>query len=287
MVLLPSPKIIRGIIMNTHEEQACNYFIQNNQITEVLQAIKPGKEATVFICRGSEIHQNKLLCLKIYKDTVHRSFKNNDVYSEGRYESLNRREKLAIKKKSKFGKEIMESAWLSTNLDTYSQSKALKMQNVFKTSSKFSEIEVLTRLHQAGLNVPRPISSSDTAILMEYIGDQYQIANQLKDEELNDQKTGYLFQKIINNIQQMFNLNIVHGDLSAYNILVWKNQPVIIDFPQTINPDNHSKAFDILYRDVDNICNFFAKKGIEADSWWITKKIWSGEKIFLKQNLQN
>jgi len=272
--------------MNTHEEQACNYFIRNNQITEVLQAIKPGKEASVFICRGSEVHQNKLLCLKIYKDTTHRSFKNNDVYSEGRFDSLSRREKLAIKKKSKFGKEIMESAWLSTNLDSYSQNKALKMQDVFKTSSKFSEIEVLTRLHQAGLNVPRPISSSNTAILMEYIGDHDQIANQLKDEELIEQKTSYLFQKIISNIQKMFNLNIVHGDLSAYNILVWKNQPVIIDFPQTINPDNHSKAFDILYRDVDNICNFFAKKGIEADSWRITKNIWQNKKISLGNNLK-
>jgi len=280
--------------MNTHEEEACNYFIRNNQITEVLQAIKPGKEATVFICRGSEAHQNKLLCLKIYKDAVSRSFKNNDVYSEGRYDSLSRREKLAIKKKSKFGKEIMESAWLSTSLDTYEpkedairSNKALKMQDVFKTSSKFSEIDVLTRLHQAGLNVPRPISSSNTAILMEYIGDQDQIANQLKDEELNEQKTSYLFQKIINNIQQMFNLNIVHGDLSAYNILVWKNQPVIIDFPQTINPDNHSKAFDILYRDVDNICNFFAKKGIEADSWRITNNIWQNEKIYFGNNLKS
>jgi len=267
-------------MMNTHEEEACNYFIRNNQITEVLQAIKPGKEASVFICRGSEVHQNKLLCLKIYKDTTHRSFKNNAVYCEGRYDSLESRQKRAIKKKSKFGKELMKFAWNSTSLDTCSQNTS----NEFKQLSKFSEIEVLSRLHQAGLNVPHPFLSSDTAILMEYIGDENQIANQLKDEELNEQKTSYLFQKIINNIQQMFNLNIVHGDLSAYNILVWKNQPVIIDFPQTINPSNHSKAFDILYRDVDNICNFFAKKGIEADRYKITEQIWGGEILIQTSN---
>lgn len=241
--------------MNRHEEEACNHFLNTSHVTEIIQPIKSGKEASVFLCRGSEYHNNRLLCLKIYKDFSQRNFKRNEIYQSGRFDAAGGRAQRAIKNKSAFGKEIMESSWLNC------------------------EMEALHRLHQAGVYVPKPIEISRTAILMEYIGDDYQIANQLKDEELFDLKTRYLFKKIISYIQQMFNLDIVHGDLSAYNILVWKNKPVIIDFPQFIDPCNHAQAFDLLYRDVENVCNFFAKKGIEANGYKITEQIWNGNEI--------
>jgi len=242
--------------MNTHEQTICDHFLESNNVTEILQPIKSGKEASVFLCRGSEYHQNKLLCLKIYKDFSQRSFKNNDSYQEGRYDGCRSRDIRAVKNKSAWGKAIMNCTWMN------------------------SEMEALSKLHKAGINVPKPILSSGSAILMEYIGDQYQIANQLKDEKLFELKTKYLFKKIISYIQQMFDLNIVHGDLSAYNILVWKNKPVIIDFPQYIDPNINSQGFDILYRDVANICNFFEKKGIKSDSYKIAEQIWEGEKVF-------
>lgn len=241
--------------MNTHEQQACQYFLASEYITEILQPIKSGKEAAVYLCQGGEFYNNRLLCLKIYKDFSKRSFKRTETYQEGRFSGYGGREKRAIKNKSEFGKALMQSNWLG------------------------SEVEALTILHESGINVPKPLKSSQTAILMDYIGDQYQIANQLKDEELHDKKTKYLFKKIITYIQEMFNLDIIHGDLSAYNILVWKNRPVIIDLPQYISPSENSKAFDILLRDVSNICSFFQKKGIKSDSFKITKQIWNYQKV--------
>jgi len=241
--------------MNRHEEEACDHFLNTNHVVEIIQPIKSGKEASVFLCRGSEYHDNRLLCLKIYKDFNERSFKRNESYQEGRFDAMKRREKLAVKKKSAVGMQIMESCWLS------------------------AEMAALSRLYQSGMRVPKPIEASSTAILMDYIGDHDQIASQLKDEKMDSEKALYLFKKIIKNIQQMFNLDIVHGDLSAYNILVWHDQPVIIDFPQHIDPCNHSQAFDILYRDVTNICNFFEKKGIQADSWKIAEQIWEGQEV--------
>lgn len=241
--------------MNTHEREICDQFLNANILKEIVQPIKSGKEASVFLCLGTEFYQNKLYCLKIYKDFSQRSFKRNESYQDGRFNGCNGRDQRALKNKSSFGKAIMESSWLA------------------------SEMEALTKLHKAGINVPKPIHSSGSAILMEYIGDQYQIANQLKDEDFFELKTKYLFKKIISYIQQMFNLDIVHGDLSAYNILVWKNKPVIIDFPQYIDPNINSEGFDILYRDVANICNFFEKKGIVSDSYKIAEQIWDGEKV--------
>jgi len=241
--------------MNKHEQQICDYFLRNDYISAVLQPVKSGKEASVFLCRGSELYQNRLLCLKVYKDFSQRSFKHTAVYQDGRFDGMGGKSRRGIRFKSSWGKSITEEIWIA------------------------SEMDALARLHEAGVNVPFPYEMSANAILMEYIGDQHQIANQLKDEKLFELKTRYLFKKIISNIQQMYNLNIVHGDLSAYNILVWKNRPVIIDFPQFVNPERNSNGYGLLHRDVDNICNFFAKKGIEADSLVITDKICEYEKV--------
>jgi hypothetical protein len=43
-------------------------------------------------------------------------------------------------------------------------------------------------VYQSGVNVPKPLKSSYSAILMNYIGDQHQIANQLKDEDLFEKR---------------------------------------------------------------------------------------------------
>jgi len=243
--------------MNKREQQACEYFLSYNYVTEILQPVKSGKEASVFLCRASECYQNKLVCLKIYKDFSQRSFQRMETYQEARFDGLGGKSKRGIRYKTAWGRNKMEEVWIS------------------------SEMNALAKLHQAGIKVPLPLEMSCNAILMEYIGDQHQIANQLKDEPLFELKTKYLFKKIISYIQQMFNLDIVHGDLSAFNILVWKNRPVIIDFPQFINPLNHSQGFDLLYRDVNNVCNFFEKKGIETSSYKITEQIWECEKVIV------
>jgi RIO kinase 1 len=61
---------------------------------------------------------------------------------------------------------------------------------------------------------------------------------------------------------------LIHGDLSEYNILIHKNQPVIIDFPQAIDiklienrfPKKLQKYLQILRKDIQNIRLFFERK---------------------------
>ncbi len=50
--------------------------------------------------------------------------------------------------------------------------------------------------------------------------------------------------------------NVVHGDLSAYNILYWQGDIRIIDFPQAVNPYKNPNAYRIFERDVERICQY-------------------------------
>lgn len=48
--------------------------------------------------------------------------------------------------------------------------------------------------------------------------------------------------------------NLVHADLSEYNILWYKDKCYFIDVSQSVEPI-HENAFEFLYRDCENITN--------------------------------
>ena len=58
---------------------------------------------------------------------------------------------------------------------------------------------------------------------------------------------------------------IVHGDLSAYNLLVWHGRLVVIDFPQAVDPVLNPDGLALLQRDVLNTRGWFSKKGLTTD----------------------
>ena len=45
-----------------------------------------------------------------------------------------------------------------------------------------------------------------------------------------------LFERLLDNVQLWLAYDIVHGDLSAYNVLYRPTRPVVIDFPQAVDP---------------------------------------------------
>ena len=57
--------------------------------------------------------------------------------------------------------------------------------------------------------------------------------------------------------------NLVHGDLSEYNILWHEDRPVIIDVSQSVE-HAHPYANDFLRKDISNITDFFGKKGLRV-----------------------
>ena len=63
----------------------------------------------------------------------------------------------------------------------------------------------------------------------------------------------------------MLQNGVVHGDLSAYNILAAGERLVIIDLPQIVDLVGNLNGMDFLLRDCANICGWFRSRGLEAD----------------------
>jgi RIO kinase 1 len=117
------------------------------------------------------------------------------------------------------------------------------------------EFKNLQRMYEAGVVVPKPIAVKDNILLMEYIGDEHNPAPVLKYTKIKAPKKK--LQVLIDNISIMYaKANIVHGDLSEYNILVKDNKLIIIDVAQAVLLA-HPMANEMLVRDVNNISRYF------------------------------
>jgi RIO kinase 1 len=65
-------------------------------------------------------------------------------------------------------------------------------------------------------------------------------------------------------IELMLYRNVVHGDLSPYNVLVWEGTATIIDLPQAVDPRKNRHAERLLERDVTRVCEYFARYGVRS-----------------------
>jgi RIO kinase 1 len=63
----------------------------------------------------------------------------------------------------------------------------------------------------------------------------------------------------------MVRCGVVHGDLSAYNILWDDGRIVIIDFPQSVDPIAHPEGITLLERDVAHVTDWFGRRGVDCD----------------------
>ncbi|GCE14674.1 RIO1 family regulatory kinase/ATPase domain-containing protein [Tengunoibacter tsumagoiensis] len=224
-------------------------FLAGGLITEVLDEVKSGKEATVYCCRAHPSQNVPYLAAKVYRSRNNRGFKNDSVYQEGRVIGPHRIRR-AVQNKSTFGREVQFSLWIGY------------------------EYETLTLLHAQGADIPRPISRTDNAILMEYFGNLEAPAPSLHHTELDPQEAYAVFARLMDNVQLFLKHNIIHGDLSAYNILYWQGRATIIDFPQAVDPRFNPHAFNLLARDIDNLCKYIGRYGIQRDSRQLTERLW-------------
>jgi len=59
--------------------------------------------------------------------------------------------------------------------------------------------------------------------------------------------------------------DLIHGDLSAFNILYWDGRLVLIDFPQVVNAVGNPQARTLLRRDLLRLDEAFAPLGAPID----------------------
>ncbi|MBW3002103.1 serine protein kinase RIO [Candidatus Woesearchaeota archaeon] len=145
--------------------------------------------------------------------------------------------------------------------------KKQRRKTVFAWAQR--EYRNLLKAREAGVRVPTPITCLYNILVMEYIGDE-EPALKIKDDLPKNKKK--FFDTVILGIRKLYKAGLVHADLSHFNILNYKEKPVFIDMSQA-TPLEDPNAITYLERDINNICNFFKKRGVKAESEEIKKKI--------------
>jgi len=97
----------------------------------------------------------------------------------------------------------------------------------------------------------------------------------LRHVQLDRQEAPRLFERLMSNVELMLRLNRIHGDLSPFNVLYWQGHVKVIDFPQAIDPRENRAAYELLSRDIDNLCRHFAKFGVVSDAHRIASRMWT------------
>ena len=203
-----------------------------------LGILKTGKEADVFLLeRAVDDGPSVVMAAKRYRDATHSSFHRNAVYTEGR-RGRDSREARAAAKGTAFGRAVAAGQWASAEWDS------------------------LKRCWLAGLPVPYPVQIDGTELLMEWITHDCETAPRLAQTRPSSALLGSYFDQVRESLALMAQHGIVHGDLSAYNILAAGERLVIIDLPQVLDLVGNPLGMDFLLRDCANVCAWFRSKGL-------------------------
>ena len=214
--------------------------------------LKSGKEGEVFLVERVSADGSCLLAHKRFrprypkqgelrelgfsKGTIYRADK---VYRAGW--NLKARERRAVNGGSRFGHELASALWPS------------------------NEMAMLERAWAAGASVPYPVQRTDDGILMEYIGDAGEAAPHLVNARLGLQQVAAAWLQLAASLRALSSAGIVHGDLSPYNILWWRERLVLIDFPQAVDAETNPHAPDLLHRDLLNVAEWFGRRRLDID----------------------
>jgi RIO kinase 1 len=212
-----------------------------------LGVIKTGKEADAVLLERADPHDPQQACLMVakrYRDSEHRTFQRAAAYTEGRGTKRSRDER-ALKRKSTWGREVAKSEWAA------------------------AERAALVRCWQLGLPVPYPVQLDGSELLMEWIRvegeDGPQTAPRLAQTRPDKARLARYFEQLRDALFTIVQAGLVHGDLSAYNILAAGERIVIIDLPQVVDLVGNPAGFEFLLRDCSNVCGWFRSRGLEVD----------------------
>jgi RIO kinase 1 len=235
-------------------------FYDRGLINDIIGVVKGGKEASVYRCAADPATGASMLAAKVYRPRQFRNLRNDSMYRQGRAIldpyghdhdfARDQRVSRAIDKKTAFGMQVRHTSWL------------------------MHEYTALERLYESGASVPQPVAASENAILMSYCGDNGTAAPTLNQVDLAYDEAYPLFQQVLHNVDLLLQSNLIHGDLSAYNILYWDGGITLIDFPQVTDLHGNDNAYYILRRDIQRTCEYFSRQGVECDAADIMGEFW-------------
>lgn len=216
-----------------------------------LGILKTGKEADAFLLEravpgdpppdGRIPGESVVMVAKRYRDTEHRTFHRAAAYTEGRSMKRSRDER-ALKPKSTWGRVVASSEWA------------------------VAEWDALKRCWTLGLPVPYPVQIDGTELLMEWItDDEGESAPRLAQTRPRPALLASYFDQLRDAMTTLARHGLVHGDLSAYNLLAAGDRLVVIDLPQMIDLAGNLNGTDFLMRDCTNVCTWFRSRGLDVD----------------------
>jgi RIO kinase 1 len=200
-------------------------LLNSGVLYEVHGVVNAGKEARVYWGKNKE---GKDLAVKIYLTTSAEFKKGMLKYIEGDYR------------------------FKGVKHDTRSL--------IFTWAQK--EFRNLEQASRAKVRVPKPIAVKNNVLVMEFIGKDGVNAASLKEQAPSDPEKVYAV--LLTYVERLYKkADLVHGDLSEYNIMMWKGKPVIFDVAQAV-PTSHSMAEFFLRRDLANVNRFFSRLGVKV-----------------------
>lgn len=140
------------------------------------------------------------------------------------------------------------------------------------------EFRNLEKAEELGMPVPSPVAVENNVLLMEFLGQDFSPAPRLQDVDLENPETA--FERIQSFMETLWqDGEMVHGDLSAFNILLWDQRLRPIDFSQAVLR-SHPRAHELLRRDVRNVCNHFTRRyGLEISEEEVLEKVTGSETV--------
>ncbi|HEX3781616.1 MAG TPA: RIO1 family regulatory kinase/ATPase [Pseudonocardiaceae bacterium] len=209
-----------------------------------LGVLKTGKEAEVHLLSREVPGTDRscLLAAKRYRGNDHRQFHRDAQYLEGR-RMRRSRENRAIAGRTAFGRNLIAEQWA------------------------VAEFAALGRLWSAGLPVPYPVQRDGTEILLEFFGTaDGEAAPRLVDTKLSGEELESVWHRLLDALVALAAEGFTHGDLSSYNVLLHRGEPVLIDLPQVIDLAANPQGIGMLRRDVRNITDWFTGRGLGRET---------------------
>ncbi len=203
---------------------AINDLRSNGVIGEVKGSLAAGKESKVYLASAPD---GTLLTLKIYL-TVSAEFKKRMQYIAGdpRFTDI------------KKGSRNLMSLWAR------------------------KEFRNMKAARSAGVSVPAAVAVKKNVLVMEYVTDaEGDPARSLVDIDVTPDD----YKQVIEQISILYQkANLVHADLSEYNIFRSDRGIMLFDFGSAVDI-KHPNSKQFLVRDVLNVNRFFEKRGVEVD----------------------
>ncbi|XP_022522649.2 serine/threonine-protein kinase RIO3 [Astyanax mexicanus] len=194
--------------------------------------ISTGKESVVFHADGGSFEEMIVpeeCVLKVFKTTLN-EFKNRDKYIKDDYRFKDRFSKLNPRKIIRLWAE--------------------------------KEMHNLARMKKAGIPCPDVVILKKHILVMSFIGQNQVPAPKLKEANLSQEDLTKAYYQVVQTMQQLYKeCNLVHADLSEYNMLWHDGQVWLIDVSQSVEP-THPHGLEFLFRDCRNVATFFQKSGV-------------------------